>query len=78
MGPWCIVGDFNSVMGVHDKCGRPHLLVACDNFREAIDLAKVLQIDIVGPFYTWARSGVYCFVASKLGRALCSKVCLDF
>lgn len=72
LDPWCIVGDFNFVMGVYEKCGRPLLCVADDDIREAIDFSKVLPIDTVGSLYMWAHCGVQDFVASKLHRAFYS------
>lgn len=76
LDPWFVVGDFNSIMGDHEKCVRPPLCMACDDFREAIDFAKVLLIAIVGPIYMWACRDMQGFVARLLDTAFCSQACL--
>lgn len=40
---WYILGDFNLKLGAYEKCGKPPLKVACDDFHDAIESANLFM-----------------------------------
>lgn len=74
---WLGLGDFNSVLGLHEKVVHQPIRVACEDFRKAIDNDGLIQVDIRGNFLTWVRLRPVEFSQSKLDRALVNSSCLD-
>lgn len=55
-GPWCVFGDFNSVLGSHEVRGSSlPLKVACDEFKAFSDLNKLNHINTSGAKFTWSN-----------------------
>ena len=79
--PWAVIGDFNSVMGAHEKTGPRITQIACTEFREAIDNANLLELDTKGTLYTWTNGsgrGNRDHIECRLDRAFTSSPCLDY
>lgn len=66
--PWCVVGDFNSVLHPHEKVGGGDFNIrACQRFAHCIFDCNLLDLGYKGPLFTW-RSGN---LKERLDRALC-------
>lgn len=49
--PWALIGDFNCVLGAHEKKdGRPPLQILCEEFLAFTNMANFVHI------HTWGRS----------------------
>lgn len=44
MDPCTVVGDFNSIMGAHEKIDPPPKISTCTYIRETMDAAKLIPI----------------------------------
>ena len=68
---WCVLGDFNAVLGAHEKTGRAPALGPCTDFRSFIDDCLFSEVISHGAKFTWTnwRHG-NARVDSKLDRAL--------
>ncbi|XP_043703872.1 uncharacterized protein LOC122653966 [Telopea speciosissima] len=52
--PWLYIGDFNSFLGWHEKCGGNRTNDRdADNFRNLIDQCNLMDLGSHGPRYTW-------------------------
>ncbi|CAN0876959.1 hypothetical protein LINGRAHAP2_LOCUS11593 [Linum grandiflorum] len=71
-GPWCIMGDFNDILHQDEQKGRhlrPQPLI--DGFRAAVAECNLVDIQLDGYPYTWARAkGQSHGVESRLDRAM--------
>lgn len=60
--PWCCVGDFNEMLSMHDKEGiRPIHQNQVDLFRNFLDAAGLIDLDLKGCRFTWnsnTRNGI--------------------
>ncbi|GLT94950.1 hypothetical protein SLE2022_126590 [Rubroshorea leprosula] len=68
--PWLVSGDFNDLLHPHEKSGgapQPEWLM--QGFREAIDDCELVEIYMLGGFFTWRRGDVQ----EKLNRAFASR-----
>lgn len=70
--PWCIIGDFNDIMYVHEKRGgkmsNRHLL---EGFKEAVNDSGLQDLGFVGNEFTWERSrGSPIWIQERLDRGL--------
>jgi hypothetical protein len=79
-GPWCFIGDFNAILGAHEKAGR-HLpnKTSCDEFRGWSDLNNLIHLDIIGNQFTWSngrRGNANTY--ERLDRAICNTHWIDF
>ncbi|XP_057774874.1 uncharacterized protein LOC130993854 [Salvia miltiorrhiza] len=74
-GPSLIIGDFNAVLGAHERRGRRvPASTPCDEFRAFIDAHDLIQPDTSGPFFTWTdRRRFPSPIESVLDRALFSQ-----
>lgn len=45
---WCVLGDFNALLGSHEKMGTAPLPIACDELRQAIVACHLVKVDIKG------------------------------
>ncbi|XP_061368621.1 uncharacterized protein LOC133311578 [Gastrolobium bilobum] len=52
--PWLIAGDFNDIIGAHEKKGgAPVDQARCLSFAKAVDDCKLLDLGADGPYFTW-------------------------
>ena len=54
--PWCIGGDFNTVLASSERIGGPCNPNSLHNFREFILRARVIDIPMRGSNFTWTNS----------------------
>ncbi|PON70840.1 Zinc knuckle CX2CX4HX4C [Parasponia andersonii] len=54
-GPWLALGDFNSIMGVHETTGIIKRR-SCEDFRAGVTLCNLIDLDTQGPRHTWHGS----------------------
>ena len=68
---WCVLGDFNAVLGAHEKLGRAPASTPCRNFCSFIDDCMLSHVSSRGSFYTWSngRHGIS-RVECRLDRVL--------
>ena len=79
-GPWCCMGDFNAVLGAHEKTGgRPPPTISCDDFLSFTNDADLHHLPTSGSFLTWTngRRGRN-NIQLHLDRALCNSIGIDF
>ncbi|KAL6224830.1 hypothetical protein ACLB2K_003685 [Fragaria x ananassa] len=78
-GPWLVVGDFNVVLGSHEKKGgAPVCARSCEEFQAMSDICQLVHIDTKGAQFTWARrKGVRGNVELRLDRCLANLDWLD-
>jgi len=79
-GPWLFIGDFNAVLGAHEKCGRripPSLL--CEDFLNWTNANLLSHWPTLGSFFTWTngRFGIE-NVALRLDRGICNQDWINF
>lgn len=71
--PWLFVGDFNAVLGEHEKRGRrPPPSLSCSDFLQWSNANLLSHLPSFGSFFTWSngRLGLE-NVALRLDRAIC-------
>lgn len=67
--PWCVAGDFNSVLHAHEKEGGGEFnMRAGQRFAQCLFYCNLLDLGCKGPLFTW-RSGS---LKERLDRALCN------
>jgi hypothetical protein len=74
IAPWLFLGDFNAVLGAHEKRGsRLPPKISCDDFLLWTGANQLSHLHTIGVHHTWAngRSGND-FVALLLDRAICN------
>ncbi|KAL6175680.1 hypothetical protein ACLB2K_052319 [Fragaria x ananassa] len=78
-GPWIVVGDFNAVLGAHEKKGgAPVSRLSCEEFQAMSDICELIHVDTKGAQFTWARRrGVRGNVELRLDRCLVNLHWLD-
>ena len=79
-GPWLFIGDFNAVMGAHEKRGRwPPSTVSCLDFGSWSNANLLTHLPTSGPLLTWTngRFGTV-NVALRLDRSICNEEWLAF
>ncbi|XP_062011846.1 uncharacterized protein LOC133728442 [Rosa rugosa] len=71
-GPLLLVGDFNAILGAHEKTGgRMPTRVSCDDFQHMVDVCHLTQIDLKGSLFTWTNGrGVGSHIEMLLDRKL--------
>ncbi|XP_061999298.1 uncharacterized protein LOC133716631 [Rosa rugosa] len=71
-GPLLLVGDFNAILGAHEKTGgRLPTRVSCDDFQTMVDVCHLTHIDIKGSPFTWTNGqGVGSHIEMLLDRKL--------
>lgn len=57
-GPWAVIGDFNSVLGAHEKRGGvlPNAN-SCSEFQMMSSVCELVHLPTKGLSYTWAMFG---------------------
>ncbi|KAL6206762.1 hypothetical protein ACLB2K_024009 [Fragaria x ananassa] len=78
-GPLLVVGDFNAVLGAHEKSGgNLPRRVSCDEFQAMVDTCSLVQIDLKGSPFTWTNGrGLASHIEMLLDRCFCSLPWLD-
>nr|XP_009597573.1 uncharacterized protein LOC104093526 [Nicotiana tomentosiformis] len=67
MGPWLIMGDFNTILGAEDRVhGREVQDHETKDFRALMEDCSLTELPTVGKSYTWTNSHVY----SRIDRAI--------
>ncbi|KAK0607568.1 hypothetical protein LWI29_016836 [Acer saccharum] len=56
--PWCIGGDFNTVLSPDERRGRGCDMVSIRNFNDFVLRAKVMDLPLDGMPFTWTNSRV--------------------
>jgi hypothetical protein len=72
VGPWLFIGDFNVVLGAHEKRGkRLPPKISCEDFLLWTNANHLTHINTIEVHYTWAndREG-YEYVALRLDRVI--------
>ncbi|XP_057782626.1 uncharacterized protein LOC131000636 [Salvia miltiorrhiza] len=79
VGHFLIIGDFNAILGAHERRGRRvPASTPCTEFRAFIDEHNLIQPDSSGPFFTWTdRRRFPSPIESVLDRALFSQAFED-
>lgn len=70
--PWCCIGDCNEILNQHEKDGlRSQLRGRMDNFRQFVNQAGLMDMDLKGCKFTWVSNPRNGFVTrEKLDRVL--------
>ena len=56
LGPWAVMGDFNSIKGSKEKKGRWHVGESpVNNIRDFINNTGAIDLDFIGPSFTWSN-----------------------
>ncbi|XP_039690616.1 uncharacterized protein [Medicago truncatula] len=79
-GPWLYMGDFNAILGAHEKRGRrPPPPLSCEDFLNWTNANILNHLPTLGTFYTWTngRFGDE-NVALRLDRAVCNEEWINF
>ena len=76
--PWSIVGDFNCILGAHEKRGgcSPRAR-SCEDFQAWTDTCSLVHLNTVGPLFTWFKKG-YPDMDSRLDRSICNQQWFNF
>jgi len=78
-GLWMFIGDFNSILGNHEKRGgRIPLQIACYEFLHWTNVNSLIHLETNGAQLTWTnkREGG-AFIAQRLDRAICNESWID-
>lgn len=75
---WFVIGDFNVVIGAHEKIGLPPQHISSHEFRNAIDSCDLRDINTSDSIYTWARRRGTSYMECLLDRAFAFLVVLIF
>lgn len=55
-GPWIYCGDFNKILNINEKSrDRVRRVAQINEFRSAIEDAKLMDIDFLGYEFTWSN-----------------------
>ena len=55
--PWLVLGDFNEIMALEEKCGREdRSFRQMARFREALSDCSLSDLGFVGPEFTWSNN----------------------
>ena len=79
-GPWLFIGDFNAVLGAHEKRGRrPPPTLSCEDFLNWSNANILNHLPSSGSFFTWTNSRFgNDNVALRLDRAVCNEAWINF
>ncbi|GKV46006.1 hypothetical protein SLEP1_g53030 [Rubroshorea leprosula] len=70
-GNWCILGDFNTIKGQHERKGCKSLSSEMREFCDFINELNLIDLPLIGRKYTWYKSNGESM--SRLDRALFSE-----
>lgn len=69
MFPWIVIGDFNAMLATTERNGgTPVCMSYCNEFRDSVEQAKLMDLRGKGKLFTWQRRIVF----ERLDRALCN------
>ncbi|XP_074278035.1 uncharacterized protein LOC141601638 [Silene latifolia] len=51
-GPWCVCGDFNNLLSLHEIIGKPVLWNDIVEFRHCVDYCELMDIKAQGAYFT--------------------------
>ncbi|XP_057747786.1 uncharacterized protein LOC130966983 [Arachis stenosperma] len=54
-GPWCLGGDFNSILSLNDIGGSYNLSLDTDKFNDCLNYCDLKDLGFIGPPFTWQR-----------------------
>lgn len=75
----CFMGDFNAIFGPDEQFSQCCLSrVSCDEFRQCVLDAGLIDLETTGPFLTWRCSHSSRILMSRLDRALASEDFISF
>ncbi|RYR66665.1 hypothetical protein Ahy_A03g012721 [Arachis hypogaea] len=57
-GPWCLGGDFNSILSLEDSGGSSNLSIDTTRFLNCINTCGLNDLNFSGPPFTWQRNNV--------------------
>ncbi|KEH15675.1 endonuclease/exonuclease/phosphatase family protein, partial [Medicago truncatula] len=79
-GPWLFIGDFNAVLGAHEKRRRrPPPPLSCIDFMNWSNANLLHHLPTLGAFYTWSNGRLGSDnVALRLDRAICNEEWVNF
>ncbi|PNX83153.1 endonuclease/exonuclease/phosphatase family protein, partial [Trifolium pratense] len=74
--PWVFVGDFNAVLGAHEKWGkRLPPKISCDDFLLWTNANQLSHLNTIGVQFTWSNGRAdNDYVALRLDRAICNSL----
>nr|POE84193.1 hypothetical protein CFP56_74209 [Quercus suber] len=56
IGPWAVMGDFNSIKGLKEKKGGRHVGESSVNsLKDFINNTGAIDLDFIGPSFTWSN-----------------------
>lgn len=65
-----VIGDFNVVLGAHEKTRLAPLSISCDELHSFIEDFNLLHLDMVNSKFTWVSMGIkrlsVCLIGSLL------------
>lgn len=79
LGPWCFIGDFNAILGAHDKRrGRLPLAAACEEFQAWSDSCNLTHVLTYGASFTWSNMISLSYHTKLiLDKAVCNDDCFN-
>jgi len=80
LGLWLFIGDFNAILGAHEKRGRrPPPSLSCEDFLNWTNANILNHLSTLGSFFTWTngRFGIE-NVALHLDSAVCNEDWINF
>lgn len=70
--PWCVIGDFNSVLHPHEKTSRgPFNHRVGAKFGQCISECSLIDLGFNGPMYTWQSGTLRQRLDCALGNSAC-------
>lgn len=79
-GPWIAIGDFNVVLGSHEKKGRglPSKM-SCDDFNDWTNNNLLTNILTKGVQFAWSNGRIGSkFIEKRLDKAVVNVACISF
>lgn len=68
-GPWCLAGDFNSIVSANERKGGAEFNIRASNaFLDCIKGCILIDMGFTGPPFTWCRGQL----KERLDRVLCN------
>ncbi|KAJ8425485.1 hypothetical protein Cgig2_023901 [Carnegiea gigantea] len=69
--PWCIIGDFNSILYKEDRIGGGDVLLQdIKDMNEFMDSCEMHEMRSIGPYYSWTNKTIM----SRIDRALINEM----
>ena len=72
--PWCVCGDFNTVLSIHEICGgREHWTPEMQQFKDCVCDAGLSELRTTGELFSWTNRRPFDPVLKRLDRVLVNK-----